>query len=49
VSGREIHDEQLIAELATMHRQNYSMYGVKKMHQAMKRRGRSVGREKTGG
>lgn len=46
-SDREIRDEQLIAELATVHRLNYSVYGVKKMHQAMKRRGWNIGREQT--
>lgn len=37
-SDREIRDEQLIAELAVVHRENYPVYGVNKMHQAMKRR-----------
>ncbi len=46
-SDREIRDEQLIAELKTVHRQNYSVYGVKKMHQAMRRRGWNLGREQT--
>ena len=36
---REIRDEQLIAELRTVHRENYSVYGVNKMHAAMRRRG----------
>ena len=31
-----------------MHQQNCSVYGVKKMHQAMKRRGWRLGREQTG-
>ncbi|WP_142279367.1 IS3 family transposase [Mycobacterium arosiense] len=43
-SDREIRDEQLIADLRTVHAQNYSVYGVKKMHQAMKRKGWVVGR-----
>jgi putative transposase len=46
-SDREIRDEQFIAELHTVHRDNYSVYGVKKMHQAMKRRGWHLGREQT--
>ena len=46
-SDREIRDEQLMAELATVHRQNYSVYGVKKMHAAMTRRGWVIGREQT--
>ncbi len=46
-SDREIRDEQLIADLVTVNRENYLVYGVKKMHQAMKRKGRKVGREQT--
>jgi hypothetical protein len=46
-SDREIRDEQLIADLRTVHQQNYSVYGVKKMHRAMRRRGWQVGREQT--
>src|SRR5215212_1281564 len=46
-SDREIRDEQLIADLREVHRQNYSVYGVNKMHQAMKRRGWHLGREQT--
>ncbi|WP_422746150.1 IS3 family transposase [Mycobacterium sp. WMMD1722] len=46
-SDRELRDEQLIDDLRTVHRQNYSVYGVKKMHQAMKRRGWVLGREQT--
>ncbi|WP_231122312.1 IS3 family transposase [Mycobacterium intracellulare] len=46
-SDREIRDEQLIADLREVHRKNYSVYGVLKMHQAMKRKGWVVGREQT--
>lgn len=46
-SDREIRDEQLIADLREVHRDNYSVYGVKKMHAAMKRKGWHVGREQT--
>ena len=46
-SDREIRDAQLIADLCEVHRKNYSVYGVKKMHQAMKRQGWVVGREQT--
>ncbi|WP_407662075.1 IS3 family transposase [Mycolicibacterium elephantis] len=46
-SDREIRDEQLIADLRTVHRENYSVYGVNKMHHAMKRRGWHLGREQT--
>src|SRR6516225_5519853 len=46
-SDREIRDEQLIADLREVHQKNYSVYGVLKMHQAMKRKGWIVGREQT--
>lgn len=46
-SDREIRDRQLIAELRAVHQQNLSVYGVKKMHAAMTRRGWSLGREQT--
>ena len=46
-SDREIRDEQLIADLRTVHRTNFSVYGVNKMHHAMKRRGWKLGREQT--
>jgi transposase InsO family protein len=46
-SDREVRDEQLMAELTTVYQQNYSVYGVKKMHQAMTRRGWKLGRQQT--
>ena len=46
-SDRAIRDELLIEELRTVHRKNYSVYGVLKMQHAMKRRGWSLGREQT--
>ena len=46
-SDREIRDEQLIAELRTVHEKNFSVYEVKKMHVAMTRRGWRLGREQT--
>jgi hypothetical protein len=46
-SDREIRDEQLIADLREVHQKNYSVYGVNKMHRAMKRKGWVVGREQT--
>ena len=46
-SDREIGDEQLIADLRTVHQRNFSVYGVKKMHVAMTKRGWQVGREQT--
>lgn len=46
-SDREIRDEQLMAEMRIVHQHNFSVYGVKKMHAAMTRRGWRVGREQT--
>jgi transposase InsO family protein len=46
-SARAIRDELLIGELRVVHEQNFSVYGVKKMHVAMKRRGWAIGREQT--
>src|SRR5690606_39534092 len=37
-SERAMRDELLIAELRTVHEQNFSVYGVKKMYHAMKDR-----------
>ena len=46
-SDREARDEQLIADLRSVRQQNHSVYGVNKMHRAMRRRGWQVGREQT--
>ena len=46
-SDRALSDDLLIAELRTVHEKNFSVYGVKKMHHAMKRRGWQLGREQT--
>lgn len=46
-SDRALSDDVLIAELRTVHQKNFSVYGVKKMHHAMKRRGWQLGREQT--
>lgn len=46
-SDREIREEQLIVDLREVHRQNYAVYGVKKMHKAMKCRGWHLGLEQT--
>ena len=47
-SDREIRDEQVIADLHTVHRQNFSVYGVKKMHAAMTRRGCTLAASRPG-
>lgn len=44
-SQRTVRDEQLLAEIARIHGANYSVYGVRKMHAAMRRAGWVVGRD----
>lgn len=44
-SDRSVRDEQLVAEIARIHGANYSVYGVRKMHAAMRRAGWDVGRD----
>lgn len=46
-SARSITDAQLIEIVTTIHAENFSVYGVKKMHAAMRRNGYAVGREQT--
>ena len=47
VSARSISDAQLVDTIRTLHKQNFSVYGVKKMHAVMRREGYAVGREQT--
>jgi putative transposase len=46
-SDRALRDGLLIAKLRCVHQQNYSCYGVKKMHVPMNRRGWNIGRAQT--
>ncbi len=46
-SERALRDELLIEELERIHAENYSVYGVRKMHQAMARAGWHIGRDQT--
>lgn len=46
-SDRDIRDEQLIDDLRAVHEQDFSVYGVLKMHKAMTRRGWQLGCEQT--
>ena len=46
-SARAMRDEILTEELKRIHVENYSVYGVRKMHQAMTRAGWQVGRDQT--
>ncbi|RUP92362.1 IS3 family transposase, partial [Corynebacterium pseudodiphtheriticum] len=45
VSARALRDAILIEELKRIHAENYSVYGVRKMHHAMARAGGEIGRD----
>ena len=47
-SARRLRDEVLGAEIARLHAENYGVYGARKMHALMKRRGWVIGRDQTG-
>ena len=47
-SARALRDELLIEELERIHAENYSVFGVRKMHHAMIRAGWEVGRDQVG-
>lgn len=47
VSAKTLRDEVLLPEIKRIHAQNYSVYGVRKMHQAMPRAGWQIGRDRT--
>ena len=44
-SARTLRDEVLLPEIRRIHSENYSVYGVRKMHHAMRRAGWDVGRD----
>ncbi|MCG7421439.1 IS3 family transposase [Micrococcus sp. ACRRV] len=44
-SARALRDELLIEELERIHAENYSVYGVRKMHHALARAGWEIGRD----
>ncbi|GAA1350602.1 hypothetical protein GCM10009595_10590 [Falsarthrobacter nasiphocae] len=46
VCDRALRDELLTAEIQRVHAANYSVYGVRKMYQAMRREGWNVGLER---
>ncbi len=46
-AARTLTDQVLIPELVRIHQENYRVYGVRKMWQAMKRAGWAIGRDKT--
>jgi putative transposase len=47
-SARAVRDEQLRPVIAALHADNYGVYGVRKMHAALRRDGIQVGRDQTG-
>jgi transposase InsO family protein len=46
-SARAVRDEQLKDRIGQVHRDNYGVYGVRKMHAALTRDGLQVGRDQT--
>ena len=44
-SSRTLRDKILVEELRRIHAENYSVYGVRKMHHAMRRAGWEIGRD----
>jgi len=46
-SARQLRDEQLKVRIAELHAANYGVYGVRKVHAAMRRDGVEVGRDRT--
>jgi len=46
-SARAVRDEQLKERIGQVHRDNYSVYGVRKMHATLVRDGLSIGRDQT--
>ncbi len=46
-SARSLSDQLLIPELVRIYQENYGVYGVRKMWQAMKRAGWAIGRDQT--
>lgn len=46
-SARQVRDELLVPEVEQLHRDNYGVYGVRKMHALLRRQGWDVGRDQT--
>lgn len=46
-SMRQLRDELLIPEIKRLHKKNYSVYGVRKMHAKLQREGWMIGRDQT--
>lgn len=46
-SARSLKDDLLVPEVIRLHEENFSVYGVRKMHALLKRQGWDVGRDQT--
>lgn len=46
-SARQLRDELLAPEIQQLHRDNYGVYGVRKMHALLRRQGWDLGRDQT--
>lgn len=46
-STRRLRDDLLVPEIVRLHRENYSVYGRRKMHALLRRQGWSIGRDQT--
>ena len=47
LSARRLRDAVLVERISTVHRDNYGVYGVRKMWHALRRDGIDIGREQT--
>ncbi|MCT1428992.1 IS3 family transposase [Corynebacterium sp. p3-SID1241] len=47
LSARRLRDAELVERISAVHRDNYSVYGVRKMWHALRREGIDIGREQT--
>ncbi len=47
-SARAVRDRQLQPRIAALHAANYGVYGVRKVHAALRREGIEIGRDQTG-
>jgi len=46
-SARSLKDDLLVPEIVRLHAENYSVYGVRKMHALLRRQGWDIGRDQT--
>ena len=46
-SARQLRDNLLMPEIQRLHKKNYSVYGVRKMHAKLQREGWVIGRDQT--